>query len=330
MLRIILGKRSFSRIPRVIKLLSIIILFLFLFGSIIHFIEPDTFSTIPEGVWWAVVTMSTVGYGDYAPSTLLGRLTGSVLILTGAGIVTSYFASISTVAISNEQQLLKGTKEFQGIGHYIIVGWNARSKEIIEEIHERKHELSIVLIDSTLTEHPLPRTNIHFVHGRATVDSVLLKANVKKAALVLITTDYNQNEFQTDMFSILTLLAVKGLNPNVYCLVEILTKEQKANARRAGADGLVETNKFASEYMLHFLLSGQTMQFRAEWEDFHIAELAMKHAWTQCTFQQLSGVLLGQEILLVGFIRGGEKRFKPPAHTQLQEGDSLLIVAESL
>ena len=75
--------------------------------------------------------------------------------------------------------------------------------------------LNIVLIDSTLKEHPLPRTNIHFVQGRATVDSVLLKANVKEAALVLITTDYNQNEFQTDMFSILTLLAVKGLNPNI-------------------------------------------------------------------------------------------------------------------
>ena len=330
MLRVILGNRRFLRIPRIVKLLSFIIIFLLLFGSIIHFIEPDTFPTIPEGVWWAVVTISTVGYGDYAPSTLLGRLTGSVLILTGAGIVTSYFSSISKVAISTEQQLLKGTKEFQGTGHYIIIGWNERSREIIEEIHERRHERTIVLIDSSLREHPLPRTNIHFIHGRATVDSVLLKANVREASLVLITTDYSQSEFQTDMFSILTLLAVKGLNPNVYCLVEILTKEQKENARRAGADGLVETNKFASEYMLHFLLAGETLQFQEEWEDFHIAELAMKHEWLQYTFQQLSGVLLGQEILLVGLIRGGEKRFKPPSHTQLQPGDSLLIIAESL
>ena len=134
-----------------------------------------------KGIWWAVVTISTVGYGDYSPTTLLGRFIGSVLILTGAGIVTSYFASISKATITTEQQLLKGTKEYSGKGHYIIVGWNERSKEIIEEIHERKHELNIVLIDSTLKEHPLPRTNIHFVQGRATVDSVLLKANVKEA-----------------------------------------------------------------------------------------------------------------------------------------------------
>ena len=149
--------------PRLIKLLTIIILFIVLFGFIIHLSEPDTFPTMIDGIWWAIVTISTVGYGDYAPSTLLGRMIGSVLILSGAGIVTSYFASIAKASFSSELQLLKGTKEFSGTNHIIIVGWNERSKEIIEKIHERRHEQSIVLIDSTLQEHPLPRTNIHFV-----------------------------------------------------------------------------------------------------------------------------------------------------------------------
>lgn len=326
MLRINLGNSTFPRIPRIMKLLSIILIYLVLFGCIIHFIEPDTFPTIEEGIWWAIVTIATVGYGDYAPTTTLGRLIGGVLILTGAGIVTSYFATVSKATITTEEQLIEGTKAYCGEGHFIIVGWNERSKEIIEKIYERKQEYAIVLIDSSLKEHPLPRTNIHFVHGQATIDSILLKANIKKAALVLITTDYHQNEYQSDMFSILTLLAVKGLNPNVYCLVEILTKEQKENAKRAGADGLVETNKFASEYMLHFLLSGQTMQFQEKWTDFHITKLDMKHEWVNNTFQQLSGILLEQEILLIGFIREGEKRFKPPAKTKLQAGDSLLIM----
>lgn len=330
MLRVILNHHGILRIPRMMKLLAIIFFFLVLFGFVIHIVEPHTFPTIIEGIWWAVVTISTVGYGDYSPTTTLGRTIGGILILTGAGIVTSYFASISKATITTEEQLLNGTKEYSGKGHYIIVGWNERSKEIIEEIHERKHEINIVLIDSTLKEHPLPRTNIYFVHGHATIDSVLLRANVKEAALVLITTDYHQSEYQTDMFSILTLLAVKGLNPNVYCIVEILTKEQKENAKRAGADRLVETNKFASEYMLHFLLSGQTVKFEEEWMDFHIAKLDMKHEWVKYTFQELSGVLLEQEILLIGIVREGEKRFKPPAKTKIHIHDSLLIIAERM
>lgn len=329
MIQIHIGNRNFSRIPRLLKLLVIIILFLLLFGWIIHLSEPTTFPKVTDGIWWAIVTMSTVGYGDYAPSTLLGRVLGSVLILTGAGIVTSYFASIAKVAFSMEQQLLKGTKEFSGTNHIIIVGWNERSKKVMEEIHERRHEQAIVLIDSTLRDHPLPRTNIHFVHGRANVDTILLKANILQASLVLITTDLTQNEFQTDMFSILTLLAVKGLNPNVYCLVEILTEEQKENAKRAGADALVETNTFASEYMLHFLLSRKQVHFQEEWSGVHIAELSMQHEWVHLSFQQVSGLLLDQEILLIGILREGKKKFKPPAKTPLQASDSLLIIVES-
>lgn len=96
------------------------------------------------------------------------------------------------------------------------------------------------------------------------IDSVLQKANIKQAIRVLITADLKQDELQTDMFSILTLLAVKGLNPHVYCLVEILTHEQKENALRAGADGIVETNKFASEYMQDCLSKGIITEAREQ------------------------------------------------------------------
>ena len=39
------------------------------------FLEPETFPTIFDGIWWAIITASTVGYGDYVPHSVLGRLT---------------------------------------------------------------------------------------------------------------------------------------------------------------------------------------------------------------------------------------------------------------
>ena len=249
MIRIRRLHNVYPRVPRLFRLLAIIAILLFLFGLVIHLIEPRTFPSLYDGIWWAIVTVSTVGYGDYSPVTPFGRVIGMLLILSGVGIVTSYFAYLAKMSISTEQQFITGTKEFTGSGHFIIVGWNGRSKRIIQRIHELTHQQSLVLIDDTLQQHPLPRTNIHFIHGKATLDSVLLKANIKEAARVLITADLRQNELQTDMFSVLTLLAIKGLNPQLYCLVEILTEEQKENALRAGADGIIETNKFAGEYM---------------------------------------------------------------------------------
>lgn len=65
-----------------------------------HDAQPDIFSSIPAAIWWAVVTVATVGYGDMTPSTEIGRIFGGVIMILGvatfampAGILASGFAS---------------------------------------------------------------------------------------------------------------------------------------------------------------------------------------------------------------------------------------------
>ena len=52
-----------------------------------HAAQPESFGTIGESLWWAVVTMTTVGYGDVYPVTPLGRILAAVIMLLGVGIV---------------------------------------------------------------------------------------------------------------------------------------------------------------------------------------------------------------------------------------------------
>jgi len=49
-------------------------------------VQPDRFGTIPDSMWWAVVTMTTVGYGDVYPVTALGRFLGSIVAFLGIGL----------------------------------------------------------------------------------------------------------------------------------------------------------------------------------------------------------------------------------------------------
>ncbi len=58
--------------------------------------QPDKFGSVPDSAWWAIATLTTVGYGDVAPITPLGRLFGSVTMITGLCILALPVAIIAT------------------------------------------------------------------------------------------------------------------------------------------------------------------------------------------------------------------------------------------
>jgi voltage-gated potassium channel len=69
-------------------------------------IEPETFTSIGLALWWAVTTVTTVGYGDVVPQSTEGRLVGAALMLTGLSLIpllVSVVVSILTVKRANEQ-----------------------------------------------------------------------------------------------------------------------------------------------------------------------------------------------------------------------------------
>jgi voltage-gated potassium channel len=79
-------KKSSAKIQ--VFLLAVVILVV-IFGSLMYLIEgPEHgFTSIPRSVYWAVVTLSTVGYGDVTPQTPLGQALAAILMITGYGII---------------------------------------------------------------------------------------------------------------------------------------------------------------------------------------------------------------------------------------------------
>ena len=68
-------------------LFSLVAMGMLVFGSLEYFIEVDQadtgFSSIPQGMWWAVQTLTSLGYGDFTPQTLLGKIVGSLCAVCG-------------------------------------------------------------------------------------------------------------------------------------------------------------------------------------------------------------------------------------------------------
>ena len=87
-----------SRILRTI--LGALVFFVGLFGYIFYIAEPAV-KTFGDGVWWALVTVTTVGYGDITPLTTLGRLVAGALMFLGLGLIATVTALVSANFIRN-------------------------------------------------------------------------------------------------------------------------------------------------------------------------------------------------------------------------------------
>ncbi len=108
--KIIMGALRASRRKISVFVLAVIIIVIIV-GSVMYVIEGDKngFSNIPTSIYWAIVTLTTVGYGDISPQTPLGKALAAVLMIMGygiiavpTGIVTAEFAQASREAVSTQ------------------------------------------------------------------------------------------------------------------------------------------------------------------------------------------------------------------------------------
>ncbi len=78
-----------ASVQKIIVFLSAVIVLVVILGSLMYLIEGEVngFTSIPQSIYWAIVTMTTVGYGDIAPQTVVGKFLASAVMLLGYGII---------------------------------------------------------------------------------------------------------------------------------------------------------------------------------------------------------------------------------------------------
>jgi len=79
-------------------------------GVVMHFTDEKTYPTIGDGLWWAIQTVTTVGYGDLVPTSTVGRLVAALVMVVGIGFLTVVTASITSAFIESARRRLQGTE----------------------------------------------------------------------------------------------------------------------------------------------------------------------------------------------------------------------------
>ncbi len=94
---------------RILVFLFFILLLVTIFGSFMYLIEGganNRFDSIPRSIYWAIVTLTTVGYGDIAPITTFGQLLASIVMILGYAVI-----AVPTGIVSSE--MIKASKEMK-------------------------------------------------------------------------------------------------------------------------------------------------------------------------------------------------------------------------
>jgi voltage-gated potassium channel len=124
--------------------------------------------------------------------------------------------------------------------HTIICGWNFQGEQIVRDLLKadtKKHQGVVILAINE--ERPLKEERVEFIRGDPSVDENLIKAGIKKAANVIVLTDFFQSPSDADAKTIMIALAVESINRDVHSCVQIMNSANCSLLKHAHVDEVI-------------------------------------------------------------------------------------------
>jgi voltage-gated potassium channel len=91
----------FRAVTTIVVLATLVVL---VAGVVARLVEPDTFTSLGLAYWWALTTLTTVGYGDVVPQDVAGRIVGAILMLTGLSLIPTLTSVVVSLLVTKRQQ----------------------------------------------------------------------------------------------------------------------------------------------------------------------------------------------------------------------------------
>ena len=232
---------------------------IFLGGLGFALYEPDGGDfrvRLGRGLWWAIATITTVGYGDVVPLTLPGRLVGVCLMVSGLLVISLLTATVASIFVQRKIRRERGLEAITDHDHIIVLGWNRGGEQVLRNLFFRTDRRTPVVLVNNLPPEDFEsllvafHDNIlRFVRGDYSREEILGKTNLAQARRVIILADRideNLPRDQVDQKTLLAALAVKSLHPKIRITAELIFAENRTHLERAHVDDIVIRGEYDS------------------------------------------------------------------------------------
>ena len=319
------------------EIIAVYLVFSLLFGTVGILVfekgHNDSFQTLGDGLWWCVVTLTTVGYGDLYPTTAGGKVVAGVVMFIGLTFWALLTGTVSSIIIEHAKRSEGKELVLALSDHVVLCGWNETGERLVRDLCASAASPRIVVLQPDPDIKRVVDPDVHYVLEDPTRIDSLRAAAVGKARVAVVLADRGDGRQgqDTDARSILVALAIERLNPRVHTIVELLDQENVAHVRNASVDEVIVSGMYMGTML------SQTVQFPGLSDVFsslfsvgegtQVRQVPLPHDWVGQRFSEASRMCseLGLGVLL-GYRRGTDLRMSPSATDILEASDSAVVL----
>ncbi len=283
-----------------------------------------------DGLYMTVISMTTVGYGETRPLTPSGRIFTMFLIVASIGIAGYAISTVAGYVVEGEfNRLFRGRRMKKEISklenHIILCGSGRVGREIATEFYKTLTPFVIVEPkEESLQEVPFLDEIPHLL-ADPTRDQVLKDAGVEKASGLVAAL----HDDQTNLFLV---LSARALNPKLRIIARLADDANERKLMRAGASAVVHPEAIGGLRMASMMIRPDVVTFldqmlRVTGKTLRVEELKASPSMAGKTLQELNLSEAAGLLTMALKARGrGGYEFNPPASTQIEEGDVLIVM----
>lgn len=318
-------------------------------GTSLWLIEKDTkggVTSLADGMWWALVTITTVGYGDITPAAddPLGRVIAGVLMVAGM-VILALFAGIVSNTLLNSVMSIR-VEQFRmsdTLGHIVICGYNEGASLLLETLAREIDVATVECVIFAAGERPvnLP-IDFRWVQGDPTKESGLDQVRIAHAKAVIVVGSRAELPQNADAITILTAFTLRRYMKKhedthrrqrpLYVIAEVLDHENVEHAFAAGCDEVIETTRLGFSLLTHAIDHPGTAALMggiasADGQNLYVGAMP-EDVSSPRTFGSVSNDLAPRGLVVLGMrTPGGRDRLNPPVSELIPDGAAVIYMA---
>jgi voltage-gated potassium channel len=292
--------------------------------------------TWSDSLWWAIVTMTTVGYGEIVPSTDYSRfLVGVPVMIFGIGVLGYLLSVVASRFVDGRNKRLKGLGKMVCKNHVLLVHFQSmgRVTEVVKQLHSipKTAKAPVVIVGDRIETLPpeLSDLGVGFVHGSPVSEESFERAGISQAMCAIVLS-INPGSTDSDIRSVATVVALKAARRDLYVVAECVDPANVSLLKKSGADATVCTAMLTSAFLTQEVsdagIQGVVQKLVSAGTGQHMYVVPID-CDKELTFSDLRNELHSRGSLTLGIERGGTSVFNPGDAYELQTGDRAICIA---